>query len=63
MNVLHRYLRMTAAVALLSACLAFPAMASEADNEAAGPGILIQEEAFGQEEEPAERTGRGACGR
>ena len=54
MNVLHRYLRMTAAVALLSACLAFPAMASEAGNEAAGPGILIQEEASGQEEEPAE---------
>ena len=54
MNVLHRYLRMTAAAALFSACLAFPAMASEADNEAAGPGILIQEEASGQEEEPAE---------
>ena len=49
-----RYLRMTAAAALFSACLAFPAMASEADNEAAGPGILIQEEASGQEEEPAE---------
>ncbi len=53
MNVLHRYLRMTAAAAVLSACIAFPAFAAEETAEAAGPGVLI-EEASAEEEIPEE---------
>ena len=51
MNVLHRYLRMTAAAAGLSCCHTLPDFASQTSDEAAGPGILIDAAAAEAEEE------------